>query len=191
MVEIMKKSIFIEVLLIFLVSLNLVSCGSPKSVITKDGTVYEVKGKNINHKGKDVTESLTKDEKDKIRELIKEREKAQNEAEEIQEQIDESHEELDEKMEELEKSQLEAEEKRKALQEQQRELEQKLNSKREAREKFLKAKKDLMSAKRKYNRKKKKENMSSRDENKWQKRFEEMEMDIAKAKMKLDELDKS
>ena len=45
----------------------IVSCGSSERVITADGKVYEVKGSTIKNNGDDVTESLQKTVKQKLR----------------------------------------------------------------------------------------------------------------------------
>lgn len=178
-INLMKFSKFI----LLIATLFIVSCGSSERIIGSDGTVYEVKGDTFIADGKNVTETLTSEEKTDIRNLISEREKATEEAERLKKD-------LEKKQKELERAEEEAKRKQKELEEKQEALERKLKAKEEARENFLKTKEKLRDEKKRYEKLKKEGKLSPNDDQKWQEKLKELEIEVEVAKKKMDELNK-
>jgi DNA repair exonuclease SbcCD ATPase subunit len=158
------------------------SCGSGERVITDDGKIYTVKGNTITNKDIDVTENLSDDRRDKIQELVAEKEEAREELEKRQQ-------ELEEKKEAQEKIEKEAQERQKEIEEKQEALEKTRKEKQEAREDYVEAKNRLDEQKEEYELLKEKGELSPRDEGKWQKKFKSLKKDVRKAKNKLDKID--
>ena len=149
----------------------LVGCGSSEQVITDNGEIYEVKGNTFINNGVDVTENLTKDEKDNIISILEEKREAATAAEKLQN-------ELENKKKDLERAQKEAKEKQEELEEKQKELERKLKEKEDAREDVVKAKKRLDSEQKKYEQLKEKGKLSPRDEADWKEKLDKLEEEL-------------
>lgn len=147
------------------------SCGSGEQVIMEDGAVYKVKNDHFYSKGKDITESLSNNEKDDIKGVLNKRLEAERIAEAKKEKLQQEQDKVNEAL-------AQAEEKQKALETRQKELEDKQEALDDARENFLKAKENLQDKKDKYNKLKEKGKLSASDEEKWQGRFEDLQSKI-------------
>ncbi|WP_405293879.1 hypothetical protein [Algibacter sp. Ld11] len=147
------------------------SCGSGERVVMKEGAVYKVKNDNFYSNGKDVTELLSKNEKEDIKATLKKRLEAERIAEDKKEKLEKEQ----KKVEEIIKK---AKKKQEALEESQKKIEEKQEAIEDARDDFLKAKEKLASKQEKYNKLKEKGKLSPSDEEKWQGRFEDLEAKI-------------
>lgn len=166
----MKKRHLI-VLSMFLIVL---SCGSSEKVIMNDGTVYRVEGKNFYKKGKEVTESLSNTDKEKILNTLNERLEFEKEAQKRQK-------ELEARREALKKAQEQAQATQKAL-------EEALEEKEEAREAFFEAKEKLEKQQKKYKRLHDNGKLSPNDEEKWDLKLKDLEQKLEEAKNKVKNL---
>tara|TARA_R110002049_G_scaffold37208_1_gene117489 strand:- start:53235 stop:53759 length:525 start_codon:yes stop_codon:yes gene_type:complete len=168
-------------LILSILTVILVSCGSSERVITEDGTVYEVKGKKFFNKSKNVTDQLSSKDKENIKATLDKRLEAERLAEEKQEA-------LENEQKRIEKTIEEAEKKQKALEEKQEQLEENLEAKEDARDAILKAKSRLQDKKEKYQKLKEAGKLSLRDEEKWNGRFSDLDGDIKEAMQALENL---
>ncbi|ALJ05858.1 hypothetical protein APS56_12280 [Pseudalgibacter alginicilyticus] len=168
-------------LILLIVAIILISCGSSERVITNHGTVYEVKGKKYFSNGNNVTEQLTAKEKENINRTLDTRLKAERLEVEKQEALKSEQARVKE---EIEK----AEEKQKALEKKQERLKDALEAKEKAREDVLKAKDKLQDKKAKYQKLKDAGKLSPRDEEKWNDRFTDLESDLEDAMQNLNKL---
>ena len=108
---------FINTVTLLLFLSIIVGCGSSETVI-KDGVVYTLKGSKILNNGKDVTETLTSEEKEAINSILKERLAAKKAADKKQEA-------LEAKQKELEKVQEKAAAEQRSLEKQQENIQDK------------------------------------------------------------------
>jgi len=142
--------------------------------VVKDGKTYEVKKEKIFLDGKEVTETLSIEDKteimkqaSRISEKMKLQEKAEKEAKK------------------LEKETKKAEKAQKKAEKEQKRAEKALKKKEKAQSKFEKAGKKYKAAQKKYEKLKKKGKLSPQDEVKWLEKLEKLKENLDKAKRKL------
>ncbi len=161
-----------QIKLIVVIALTiLTSCSSSERVITNDGKVYTVKGNSFYTNDKDVTDKLTKVEKENIQSILEKRHEVKKAEEKKQDQIDESLKQLKQK--------------EKELNEQQKQLDHKIEAREDARDDFFEIRKKLNSVKDEYTQLKNKGGLSPNDEEKWQKRLKKLEQKLKEAELKI------
>ncbi|MDG5490429.1 hypothetical protein [Psychroserpens sp. SPM9] len=149
--------------------------------VQKDGKTYEVKKEKIFLDGKEVTDTLSLEDKTAIL----------KEAATISEQIQrkEAAEKLEEKKQKeakkLEKEKKKAEKAQKKAEKEQKKAEKALKKKQKAQDNFDKATKKLETAQNKYDKLKKKGKLSPNDEQKWLDKLEKLRANVEKTKGKL------
>jgi len=142
--------------------------------VVKDGKTYEVKKEKIFLDGKEVTETLSIEDKTEIMKLasrISEKMKLQEKAEK--------------EAKKLEKETKKAEKAQKKAEKEQKRAEKALKKKEKAQSKFEKAGKKYKAAQKKYEKLKKKGKLSPQDEVKWLEKLEKLKENLDKAKRKL------
>jgi len=149
----------------------LFSCGSRERIITNDGKVYEVKGNTFYRNGEDVTNKLTKIEKEHIQSILEKHLEVEKAAKEKQDQIEESLEELKER--------------EKELKEKQKQLDNKIEKREDAREDFFELRENLNDVKKEYEQLKEEGGLSSKDEKKWKKRLKDLELKLKQAELEI------
>jgi chromosome segregation ATPase len=165
-----------------LISVTLIlSCGTTHTVISDDGKVYEVRGDTFLNNGKDVTETLSSDEKKSIKSNLGDRLNGKKIA-------DEQREQLEDQQKELEKAQDEARKKQRDLEKKQQEIEDRLKEKEDARNDFIKAKDQLKRKQKRFQRLKDKGKLSPNDIVDWEDRLKGYQEDVDKAEKKLNSL---
>nr|WP_321232539.1 hypothetical protein [uncultured Psychroserpens sp.] len=149
--------------------------------VEKDGKTYEVKKEKIFLDGKEITETLSLEEKALILKeaatisgKMKIKEKAEKEAKKAQKAS-----------EKLEKDNKRAEKAQKRAERDAKKAEKALKKKQKAQNRYEKANKRLKVAQKKYDKLKKKGKLSPNDELKWIDKLEGMREDIAKAKKRM------
>ncbi len=157
-----------------LIGVLLVSCGSSERVIMDDGSVYTLKKNSYYQKGKDVTETLTKEDKD----LIKETRDKRLEVERLAQQ---RQTELKEEQEKVEKALKEARKKQETIENNKEELEAVVAAREEAREAVLKAKDKSLEQQQRYQKLKEKGKLSPIDEEKWLNKLQGLEEKVKQA----------
>ena len=140
--------------------------GNAQNVIA-GGVAYEVKGKAIFKDGVNITETLTKEQKEDILTTFQKKEDILKETEKAEKELRKA-----------EKSQ------RKAVKEMKK-AEKELKTRERAQSKFEDANDDYNDAVKKYEKLKKKGKLSPNDEAKWLKKIEDLKEDIKKAKRKI------
>ena len=174
---------------------TMVSCGSSERVIMEDGTVYKIKNNKFYQSGENVSEQLTSDEKDAIKNTLSERLEAEHFAEQSQKELEEQQEELKQQQEGLEKEQKaleealkEAKEKQKELKHSKKELKaskkelkEHIENKEKARKAVLKAEEQLASKKERYQKLKNKGKLSPIDEEKWEVKLANLQEELNNA----------
>ncbi len=158
-------------LIVVIMLIAIVSCGSSERVITDDGKVYEVKGNNFYTKGEDVTNTLTEIEKKRIQTTLENRLKSEEALAKKQDQISESLKELKQK--------------EKELKEKQNQLDNTENNRKEARDDFFKIRENLNDVKQDYQLLKDKGELSPKDDAKWQKRLVKLERKLKEAEIRI------
>ncbi|MFD2726165.1 hypothetical protein [Hyunsoonleella rubra] len=159
----MKNILRLLLLVIFL----MIGVSIKAQEITVNEVVYEVKKDLIFKDGADVTNTLTPEEKTKIRSAF----------EKQQLQIEEADR-AEKKLEKAEKEQKRAEKK-------QKQAEKALKKKQKAQSNFEKATKKHQNATKKYEKLKKKGKLSPQDEQKWLEKIEKLNTNVAKTKRRL------
>ena len=175
-------------LILLMLTIILLSCGTSERVITEDGNVYEIRGNKYFNNGNNVTELLSEDEKKNITASLNKRIEAERLALEKQEELVAEQKRIEKALKEAEAKQKEAEAKQKAVEKKQEQLEDALKAKEDARQDFLKAKERLQNKKEKYQKLKDAGKLSPLDEEKWKGRFVDLEKDLKEANQKLENL---
>lgn len=148
------------------------SCGGSERVITNSGEVFELKGDSFYQNGKEVTDSLSDSEKERITSIMKKREEARAAAERKLEQLDK----------ELEK--LKARER--SIKKVRKKVENKIEKRKAARQNFFDIKKELRALKADFKKIKKEKELSTSETIKWQERLEKLEKKLYKAELEVD-----
>ena len=172
---------FIKILYLWLLIL-FVSCGGYEQVITEDGSIYEVKGNKIKSNGDDITETLSYDERENIKNLVSQKKQAEKEAEKLKKELEEQK----ERQEEIEK---EAQEKQKALEDKKEALEDKLKAKKESRENYIELKKKYDKEYKKYQKLKRKGELSPNDITNWEEKLNKLKNEVEEARNELEKFD--
>jgi len=172
---------FINILYLWLLIL-FVSCGGYEQIITEDGSVYEVKGNKIKSNGDNITETLSYDEREKIKALVDKKRQSEKEAEKLKKELEEKK----ERQEEIEK---EAQEKQKVLEDKKEALEDKLKAKKESRENYIELKKKYDKEHKKYKKLKRKGELSPNDIKDWEEKLNKLKSEVEEARSKLKKFD--
>ncbi len=158
----------------FLIAATVMSCGSSERVIMADGSVYTLKKNSYYKKGKDVTETLTREQKDAIKETRDKRLEVERLAQQEQGK-------LKEEQENIEKALKEAREKQKEIESNQDELTDIIEAREKAREAVLKAKDKSLKQQQRYQKLKEKGKLSPLDEEKWLNKLQGLEEKVKQA----------
>ncbi|RKE98547.1 hypothetical protein [Ichthyenterobacterium magnum] len=172
--------------------------------VKKDDKTYQVKNEKIFLDGKDITETLSIDDrktifkqaatvsetmKGKGKEKEKGQEKIKNTEKEMKEKKENALKEAEykkiKKAEKLEKEMKRAEKAQKKAEKEARKAEKALKKKQKAQNRYKKANSKLKSAQKKYDRLKKKGKLSPNEELKWLGKLKGLREDIARAKKKM------
>ncbi|MBC3756946.1 hypothetical protein H7U19_00925 [Hyunsoonleella sp. SJ7] len=159
----MKNILRLLLLVIFL----MIGVSIKAQEIKVNEVVYEVKKDLIFKDGADVTNTLTPEEKTKIRSAFEKRKLQMGETERVEKQLEKA-----------EKEQKKAEKK-------QKQAEKALKKKQKAQSNFEKATKKHEVATKKYEKLKKKGKLSPQDEQKWLEKIEKLNTNLAKTKRRL------
>lgn len=165
----LKKLAILLILLIF------VSCGSSERVITNQGKVYEVKGSKIENNGVEVTDSLSKTEKESINNLIKKKKEAKKVFEAQQNELEAA-------ITEQENIQKRAKEKQEELEDKLDALEGDFEEKQDAKENFASIKMQYNKQKNKFKKLKKEGELSTKDIKDWRGKLSTLKQKVKKAK---------
>lgn len=154
------------------------SCGTTQQhVITENGDVYKIKDETFFNSGSDVTQQLTIDEKENLKDLLNTRLESQRL---FEEQIAT----LIAEQEQLQKAIDEAKENKSILKEKQKQLESEMSAKEDARQDFLKATTNLETKYNKYEKLKRKGKLSALDEEKFSTELKALELKLETATVK-------
>ena len=163
------------VALVSILVLCVMGCGSSERVISDSGVVYEVKGNRFYKADQDVTETLTKEEKQTLTNKLNARENADKAATKEKQK--------------LENEEAEARQALKKAEKKQKAIEKVRNEKERARKDYFNANDKLKKTKEKYNRLHSQGELSPNDEADWAKKILKLEEQLNKLQKRLNKLE--
>lgn len=157
--------------------------------VINNGNTYEVVGKTILKDGADITETLSAAEQKEIRDVLKDKLKADKLAEKLKKDAEKVADKLEKERKKTEKN-IEKERKRiekdlKKAEKEKKKAEKALKNRLKAQDKLRKAEGKLIKAEEKYKSLKFKGKLSPNDEAKWLKDIRSLEEKVSKAKRKM------
>ncbi|WP_299120524.1 hypothetical protein [uncultured Winogradskyella sp.] len=165
----------VKLSLIFLI---FISCGSSERVITDEGKIYNVDGKAIKKNGVNVSSELDASQKEKIDDLL-------NQKEEQEKAEAKRQKELEKAIETQEKIENDAKERQRELKSQLDALQDKIRNRQNARDDYAKIKKRFVEQQKELEKLKSNGQLSSIELKEWEAKLKKLEVEAEKAQQKL------
>jgi len=169
----MKKIKISNLLALLLVS-TLLACGGSQRVISEDGKVYTVKDNDYYKNGKNISETLADEEREKLENTLEQRLKTQKIESERIERYDDELSKIDN---EIKKAQ----DRKKSIKDEKEQFQNNIKAKEDARQNFLKIEKEYSNAQMEFEKLKNAGSLSPNDKIEWQEKLQKLEQAVTNA----------